>query len=146
MSDGQCFTFKMNTYPVLNYTGVYANLTNPFVKIAGVGTDWELDVVHYRLKYVNSVQKTYQVSVRVQQDSSTSNFRPNIDIDRIDATNYSITFIGGTSSNIVKDSYPNGFFYQFQENAILGFQVRDANGGAATSTNFTFTVFLNELR
>lgn len=146
MGDGESFTFTMNN-PLLNYTGAYAELTNPFVKTAGVGTDWEVDAVNYRLKYVNPSQKIYQLSLRQQQVSSTTNFRNNIQVDRIVGIgNSDITFIGGTSSNGVKDNYPHGFFYQVQENTILGFQVRDANGAAGTSTDFTFTVFLNELR
>lgn len=155
MGDGQAFTFVMDTYPLFNFPAgeVRVELTNEFVETVGVGTDWVVDAVNYRLKYVNPTPKIYQLSVRFQQLSATGvpGFRPVASIFQTfpfnePTTNTSI--IAGSTSNTSRSQYPTGFFMRMEENTVLGFAIHQRVGAnlAGTATDFTFTVFLNELR
>jgi hypothetical protein len=155
MGDGESFTFVMNPYPLFNYPAgsVRVELTNELIETVGVGTDWVVDTVNYRLKYVNSTPKIYQLSLRLQQLSSTGvGFRPVASIFQTfpfdNATTNNSFIIAGTVKNGTRDEYTVGVFMQVRQNTVLGFTIAHNQGAnvAGTATDFTFTVFLNELR
>jgi hypothetical protein len=144
------FTFVADTVPAYNYTTAQTEPTSPFTRTVNSNSDWEVDAVTYRLKYVGSKSTIYRLSVQFQQTSATTSFRAELtlyDTFPIVNGNGTNTFLVSSNGNLgVMDVIPNGMFFNAIPNHVYGFGIRDRNGAAGTSSDWILTIFLNEVR
>lgn len=148
------FTFVADTDPAFNYTGSPVEPTSPFIRTVASGSDWEVDgVTPYRLKYVGSRNKIFRITVRYQQASSTTSWRPELSPYTFfpvqEGNNNGNIIVNGSSAgvgNLAFDQHPNGLFLAAIPNTIYGFSIRDRNAFVGTSTDWILTIYLNILR
>jgi hypothetical protein len=147
------FTFVADTVPALNYlvSTAASEFVSPFTRTVAGGTEWEVDAVTHRLKYVGTKPKIYRMNARFQQTSSSTIFRPNVQtystFPMVEGNSQvAMAVTSGSSITGIMNAYPPGYFFTAQPNAVYGFTTENRQTSAGTSSDWILTIYLNELR
>lgn len=157
LAAAEYFTFTYGPIIAQNYAAglnTCTLFTQPFTETINGGTDWEVGVATNTLQYVGVRPKIYMINAEVQQDSSTTNFRPQIYITRegivLNGNGLGIATAGISTGQLTAiNSFSSGVFITIQPNQIIYFSVINGASGspaAGVSTNFAFSIHLAEAR
>jgi hypothetical protein len=156
LAAAEYFTFTYDTIVAQNYLAgsVFNTLLNANLTATTVGgTDFILGVSPGSLEYVAARPKIYMVSTEIQQDSSTTNFRPQIYLTRENVTingNGLSLGSGGVAAGQTTaiNSLAAGNFVTFQPGENIYFSVNNnaSTSLAGVSTNFKYILHFAEAR
>lgn len=158
LANAQSFKYVYGDIAAQDYllgTSACELLTEDFAIDYELGTDWRLNPLDLSvLEYVGTHPKIYMMSVEIHQDSSTTNFRPQIYITKQNVILNGMGQVAGTGGvsagqTTAIESFSGGVFITAQPLDLYYFSVVNSATGspaAGVSTNFGFQLMLAEAR